>query len=376
MRVLAISHSYVAPENQKNLDALGARCQVRAVVPHFIPDTVFKRLNADAYDSRLMVYKRVSLPRSQYLLLSLDMGMKEHKPDIIHIEYDPWSMIFWQMTICRLLFARGAKVVCTVKKNTYRKLPWPLAITKKAIARFFICRVDRFIAVSGRVKAIYQEQFGVSETKVDVIQHLGVDTTVFHPSPERLLNDRSGCTIGYCGRFDENKGIHQLLDAVAQLYKSTETSMRLKLLGRGPLLNQLRSMKVPWLELLDPIPHAEVAEFMQSLDVFVMPSRITPDHEEHDGHALMEALACGVASVGSTSGVIPELLANDVGLIYTEGNTDELTDCIRRIASDRKLQQDLATNAVSHASEFFSLDGIANRKIAIYHECLSPGVAS
>jgi glycosyltransferase involved in cell wall biosynthesis len=59
------------------------------------------------------------------------------------------------------------------------------------------------------------------------------------------------------------------------------------------------------------VPHGEVALFLQALDIFVLPTvAITPRLStlELDAHALQEAMACGVACIGSESGPIPEIL--------------------------------------------------------------------
>lgn len=363
MKILAISHSYAASENQKNLDALSEHADVCAVVPDRIPNTLLDG-QIQSGKTKLKVFRRISLPRSQYLLLTLDMGMREARPDVIHIEYDPWSMIFWQMSVCRFLFAPQARVVCTVKKNTYRKLPLPLAAIKKTIGRFFVARVDHFIAVSQRVKAIYQSQFGIPDDRVDIVQHLGVDLAVFYPDEE----DSQGefLTIGYCGRFDENKGVLSLIDAVRKINERREVPVQLKMLGSGILRQSFIEQQETWLHVLDPVPHAEVAPFLQSLDIFAMPSLITPDHEEHDGHALMEALACGVACIGSDSGIIPELLSNRAGIVFPAGNTNELIDQLTELIDDESLRRTLGANGAEQAAKVFSNDGIASQKLRIY----------
>ncbi len=375
IRVLAISHTYVASENQKNLRALAQQADVQAVVPHYIHDTVFERLEASPDDSLVKIYRRISFPRSQYLLMTLDMGMRDFKPDIVHIEYDPWSIIFWQMSVCRALFARNAKIVCTVKKNTYRKLPAPLAYAKKMVARRFIRKVTAFVAASEAVKKIYQENFRVAESKISVVQHLGFDSSLFHGLPHQPTGNR--CVVGYCGRFDENKGILDLIDAVQQWNDGEEwndgerAKVNLRLLGSGPLLSRLRCLNHEWLELIDTVPHSEVAEFMRSLDIFVMPSRITADHEEHDGHALMEALACGVASIGSTSGIIPELLGDNLGLIFPSGDCDALASSLGWLVSDVSLRREMSARGEKYALQHFSIEGIANQKMEIYRTSLA-----
>ena len=96
MRILIVSHSYVAAENQKNTLALERYVTVKVVLPHFVDDPILGRMEPGvAGGSSCLVFRRLSLPRNQYLLAAWDLGMKFFQPDVVHIEYDPWSIIFW-----------------------------------------------------------------------------------------------------------------------------------------------------------------------------------------------------------------------------------------------------------------------------------------
>jgi glycosyltransferase involved in cell wall biosynthesis len=371
MKIVIVSHSYCAAENRKNIDALKASCDVRVVLPDHLHDPILGRIDVQGdREGTYLVFRRFSLPRSQFLLLSGNLGLKAFKPDIVNVEYDPWSVIFWQVAFCRWRFAPSAKVVCTVKKNTYRRLPWPLEGTKNAIARFFLNKVTRFIAVNAGVRTIYEDRLGVPPSRISVIQHLGLDLAVFHPrrSPHVPLMPGE-TTIGYCGRLDPHKGVLDLMVAIEQLRREG-IHLRLKLLGNGSLRETLEAQSSDWLELVDPVPHAEVANFLRSVDVFVMPSLITPDHEEHDGHALLEALSCGVPSIGSTSGVIPEILQDGSGLLFAAGDVGALAVRLREVISDPALCESLSRRAQSAALQRYSVKSIARQKLDMYKRVL------
>src|ERR1700733_298311 len=106
MKVLIVSHSYVAAENQKNIAALQRHAEVRVVVPHAFTDPILGRsAPGKSAGNANLVYRRLSLPRNQYWLASSDFGMRAFKPDIVHIEYDPWASIFWQTLLARARYA-------------------------------------------------------------------------------------------------------------------------------------------------------------------------------------------------------------------------------------------------------------------------------
>ena len=98
----------------------------------------------------------------------------------------------------------------------------------------------------------------------------------------------------------------------------------------------------------------------------MLPARITPDHEEHDAHALLEALACGIPSIGSTSGIIPEVLAHESGLIFKAGDVNDLKLKLLSLIESPDLRKSLSSRAVETATHSFSIDSIARCKLEIY----------
>lgn len=369
MKVLVVSHSYAAAENQKNIAALQRHADVRVAVPHVIEDRVIGEVKPQGTpEDTYLVRRRLSLPRNQYLLASGDLGMRAFKPDIVHIEYDPWTPIFWQTCLARARHAPGAQIVCTVKKNTLRQLPQPLQAAKVGVARAMLGRVAHVIAINEGVGRIYRTAFGVPPAKITLMQHLGIDPATFRPGAVRAPGEP--LIVGYCGRIDANKGIEDLLAALTAVLEDRPGSARLRIIGNGALRDDLVRRRLPWLEILPPVAHAQVADFMRGLDLFVMPALVTPDHEEHDGHALMEAMACGVASIASTSGILPELLAEGCGEIYEAGNAAALAEKLRLLAGSPGQRAELARRALARVSRDFTIEAIAARKSDLYAKVL------
>ena len=148
--------------------------------------------------------------------------------------------------------------------------------------------------------------------------------------------------------------------------------VRLRLLGEGslaaPLAAQARTER--WLEVSPTVPHAEVAPFLQGLDLFCLPARVLPDHEEHDAHALMEAMACGIDCIGARSGIIPELLDDGTGLVVPPSEPSALAEAIADLADDRPRRIALGQAARRAGVAEFSLDAVARRRMEIYRHVL------
>ncbi|MBT6118266.1 MAG: glycosyltransferase, partial [Rhodospirillaceae bacterium] len=93
-----------------------------------------------------------------------------------------------------------------------------------------------------------------------------------------------------------------------------------------------RAREENWLDVAPTVPHAAVAPFLRGLDLFCLPAHVLPDHEEHDAHALMEAMACGIACIGTRSGIIPELLDGKTGLLVPPADPPALAEAIAACA--------------------------------------------
>jgi glycosyltransferase involved in cell wall biosynthesis len=207
---------------------------------------------------------------------------------------------------------------------------------------------------------------------VSVEHHLGVDTAWFTPKGDRPSSITSGrssqqLAVGYCGRFDLDKGVLDLVEGVRQARTRTGENIGLSLLGYGALVSVLERARSEerWIELHPVVSNADVVTFLRSLDIFVLASKALPDHEEHDAHALLEALACGLPCIATDVGVNGDILDADNGILVPRGDIQSLTEAIVRLAGDQRERERLGAAARSTAVERFSLEAVATRKARI-----------
>jgi glycosyltransferase involved in cell wall biosynthesis len=178
--------------------------------------------------------------------------------------------------------------------------------------------------------------------------------------------------VGFCGRLEPYKGVLEILEAAKRCRESTGAKLQLEFLGAGSLSSLLEeeARNHDWIRVRCPVPHADVAAFLRALDIFVLPSLVLADHQEHDAHALLEALAVGLPVIGSRSGIIPEIVEQASGLLVDPGCVDALADAIGRLVANPELRQAHGARGREAALRSFSLPFLASLRASVYDKVL------
>lgn len=365
-RVMMVSHAFSEPGLRRQIRTVADRIPFRLIVPNRAEVLVFSDFRTPK-DDITTAYRRVPLFGSQYLLVSMTLGMRTFRPSIIHIDYDPWAAIFWQVRLAAALFAPQARIVCGAKKNTYRTYPGARGAAKRLLAQLGLKLIDRVAAASAMTASMYMETLDAPPEMLDTVPHVGVDTSMFEPvSPP--VRRAPVLRVGYAGRFEPHKGLADLIEAAAILESADGDRISVDLLGTGTLSTQLEHQAggFRWLTVRDAVPSDQVAAFMQTLDVFVLPSRRLPDHEEHDAHALLQALACGLPTIATRAGIVPEIVREGTGLLVPPGDVPALVGALNQLIEDPELRTRLGRAARNLAVQHYSLDRVADRYEQLY----------
>jgi len=165
--------------------------------------------------------------------------------------------------------------------------------------------------------------------------------------------------IGYVGRLVEEKGLDDVLDAMAL----GPQSIALSIMGEGPYEARLRQ-RVAELGLADRVDFrgwsapAEVATFLQGLSALVLLTRTTKHVREQFGRVIIEAQACGVPVIGSTCGAIPSVIG-DGGWVVPERSPEKLRDLLIETARDPGLVAAKALAARHNVEARFTYGAVA-----------------
>ena len=175
----------------------------------------------------------------------------------------------------------------------------------------------------------------------------GIDLERFAPADKaqakaRLGLDPAETCIGIVATLRSWKGHRYLVEAFAGL---NEMNSRLLIVGNGPGWDNLKQ-QVARLGLqervLMPGDQADVAPWLQALDVFALPSYAN----EGVPQALMQAMAVGVPVVSTPVGSIDELVRHgETGLMVPPQDPNALRAAIERLLDEPALRGQLTQAA-------------------------------
>lgn len=385
LRLLLIGHTYAALENRKKIQALAAHFDLVCVTSTTEQRIVLGRPASDfdnESDAAARAYELVRLERrggsdTTFRYAGLGSLMRSRVFDVVLVENEPWAVVCWQARLLTGLFQPGARFGIFTWENMLR--PGWKGLVLEGVYRAMTATTDFIIAGNMRAREIVIER-GARPEAVEVAAQLGVDLANHQPASaqeKRLERARSGLPeegfiVGYCGRLTPEKGIHELLAACDRLNTAGGPALHLAILGAGVMKPWLEEQAVSraWLHLLPPRPHFEIPGFMRALDVFVLASKpvrsLANCWEEQFGHVLIEAMACGVATVGSSSGAIPEVIAHPEA-VFPWGEMKPLASILRGLQGDAAAAARLAGSQRAHTRLHYTHEAVAARWAAFIH---------
>jgi glycosyltransferase involved in cell wall biosynthesis len=364
MRVLMISKACLVGAYQSKLEEIARfpGVELMVVVPPSWREgdhvTRLERVHTAGYE---LVVEPIAFNGSFHIHFYPRLGrrIRAFAPDIVHADEEPYNLATFQAV--RLAKHADAQVLWFTWQNLNRRYPLPFRL----IESYNLRRADYAVAGSAGAAAVWRQKGYAGP--LAVIPQFGVAPDLYTPRPGRRDADQ-GFVIGYVGRLVPEKGVDLLLQAVAEM----DGQWRLAVVGTGPERNNLETL-VGRLGLgrrvsfEGHIPSVRMPAFYRELDALVLPSRSRSNWTEQFGRVLIEAMASGVAVVGSDCGEIPNVVG-DAGLVFPEGDGLALRECLERVVRDPGLWSDLVLRGRERVQTHFTQAQIAARTVAVYRE--------
>jgi glycosyltransferase involved in cell wall biosynthesis len=283
------------------------------------------------------------------------------RPDIVHIDEEPYNLATFQAM--RIARQTGARALFFTWQNLLRRYPFPFRFFERYNLTHAAC------AIAGNHEAVEVLRTKGCKRPIYLLPQFGVDPDVYHKERPSSRQDTE-FVIGYAGRLVEEKGVQVLVRAVAGL----DGQWTLCLIGDGPYRAPLQALSkqlgIEQRVLFEHwMPSREMPRLLNGLDALVMPSLTRRNWKEQFGRALVEAMACEVPVVGSSSGEIPNVIA-DAGLIFPEGDSGELRAVLSKLMDNPSLRTQLGRRGRARVLEHYTQKRIAAQTYAIYRQLL------
>jgi len=372
MRILVISHSAIQPTYHRKFEEISnlGDVSIRVIVPEkWVENTQVLHFSKIDKPNLTFIPAKVTFPGygSRFFFISnIAKHFYEFKPNIIHLEEEPWSLCAIQTIILR-------KILCPKSPLIFRT---SLSIPIKQRFNFLAESIEKITFRESDFAFILSEKAGKilrqkGYKKGMKVSPNGVDSAVFRKIDVNELKQRLGITendfiIGYVGRIMRMKGLDTLLKSCSMI----DRKYKLLLVGSGDYKDDLISLAkdldiTDKLILVGAVSAMEVPKYMNCMNVLVLPSITTPGWVEFFGRVLVEAMMCQVPVIGSSSGEIPNVVA-DAGLIFQEANPFDLKDKLLTIIDNADLRDELIKRGSARASSLYAWESIAKDTYETY----------
>lgn len=210
----------------------------------------------------------------------------------------------------------------------------------------------KIVVTTPAMKDAISENYDIDLRKITVIPNY-VLTEVFSPQPVSVVENR----ICFVGRLVEQKNLDTLLQACEGM------PVELHLVGTGHLHASLQDSalkKGVRLILHGNLPHHQLPALICSSSVFVLPSM-------YEGHpkALLEAMSCGVAVLGTdVPGIREQIVHGETGWLC-KSDAQSLRNGVQYLLSNPDLRKKIGANARNFIEDNCSLNRVAEMEFSV-----------
>ncbi len=202
---------------------------------------------------------------------------------------------------------------------------------------------------------------------------LGVDISHFHPGPvHHLVMQEGKPRLLHVASLVPVKDQTTLLRAFAGVVRYF-SGAHLHIIGTGPLRYELEVLAssldiVEHLTFHEGVSHDRLPDYYRSADLFVLSSQY-----ESQGMVVLEAAACGLPTVSTAVGVVPDLGA--AARTVPVGDEEALTKVLLNLLTHPAARDEMASKGLALVRERFALTYTVRMLEGLYDELATSGRA-
>lgn len=286
-----------------------------------------------------------------------------HRPDIVHA-HDSHGLAIAATALSFGAVAPAPPLIAARRVDFH--------LNRNSFSRWKHRQVAHFIAASQAIADMLYAD-GIARDRISVV-HDGIDVDrISRIEPADLHREfwlpHGVPVLVNIGALVDHKGQRHLLDALPLAMRRVP-DLHLVILGEGelrrPLEQQVHRLH---LERAVRLPgfRTDVLALARSADLFVM-SSIT----EGLGSTVLDAMAMGLAVVGTRAGGIPEAVVDgETGLLVPVADPPALAEAIVSLMTDPERRARFGEASRRHVARHFTVDHLVDRTFAVYQNVVS-----
>ncbi|UUZ79419.1 N-acetyl-alpha-D-glucosaminyl L-malate synthase BshA [Paenibacillus sp. P26] len=304
-------------------------------------------------------------PYDLSLASKLAQVVKLEELDLLHVHYAiPHAVC---APLAKQMVGEHLKVVTTLHGTDITVLAQDESLSD--LIRYAIDQSDAVTAVSEDLIKETRELLGV-EKPIDLAYNF-VDKRVYYPREVASLRKEFAHPdekiLIHISNFRPVKRVTDVVEIFDRVRQ--DIPARLLFVGEGPELSKVLC-KVKERGSLDRVTFCgkqdDVAQLLSLSDLMLLPSE-----KESFGLVALEAMACGVPTVASSAGGIPELITHgETGFLAPIGDVEQMADYARALLKDEAAYQRMQEACLYRARYTFCNDAITRQYEEIYYRVL------
>ena len=242
-----------------------------------------------------------------------------------------------------------------------------------SLLHFVASQSSVVVAVSYYVKEMLKKQYSIES---EVIYH-GIDADRFRPmhkaGNKRMLQyEENDFLVLFVGKMHPAKDPLTLVRSIHEVIKENK-NVHLAMIGDGELYQEVRDevLKLDLsgnVKLLGQMNHVKLQLWYNAAELFVLTSI-----SESFGMTLLEAMASGLPIIASNSTACPEVVGN-AGLLFTQGDYNDLARKIVRLVSDDNLLRILRDRSLKRVRRVFSWNDKIDKYYELYRKTIGEAI--
>jgi glycosyltransferase involved in cell wall biosynthesis len=287
----------------------------------------------------------------------LNRIIRNSRPDVIHITTSGQLAVIRDILLLKTAKRKGIPTVYHIRFGRIEEIAQKNTTEWKLISKAML---------------LATEVMAIDNTTYNAIQqNLPTVNVVCVPNPIDISNlpepvTSSSKIIMFLGWVIKTKGIEELLLAWEKVYKEND-DWRLRIVGpaKAEYLDYLKShYSFEGVLYEGEKSHNEAMDLLNSSEIFILPS-----YTEAFPNSVLEAMALSKPIIATRVGAIPDMLADDCGILIDIKNVKQIELALRDLIARRSFRKLISDNAFTKLFNEYTIEKVFERYIVEWESC-------